>query len=309
MTALLLLLSAGCAGASPVAPDPVLPGDARGAEPIASSRAYPVRLHRPERVGDASRVTIEGRNRSRQSGVADGRTLFERVEAWEARLVATRTVLAVDARGQEVAASYRVEDARLTREGRAAPWLSPGAEIVVRRVGSTVVVDGVAATAEQREVLDILLPVRVPRVTEDDLLGSDRPREVGASWPIDAGAAARRFESEHVVLDPAGLDGRVTLLGVERVDGVECLRLGARFTAVGMTVPAAPGADVRSGQLVFDVEALYPTDGASPPRAESRAMLGEVIIDAPAPNGPPLHVEMRLDISRAARFEPLPRAP
>ncbi|MCL2648457.1 MAG: hypothetical protein FWD61_15850 [Phycisphaerales bacterium] len=118
--------------------------------------------------------------------------------------------------------------------------------------------------------------------SDDDVFGSKTPRKVGESWPINSEAAAKMLARSDVTVDPKDVTGKMTLKGVETINGGNGKR-GKALRIVGtIDVANFKSSCVPSGVNVDSVgkmqlSGLYPVD-ASPSPAELETIVDATIV-------------------------------
>ncbi len=95
----------------------------------------------------------------------------------------------------------------------------------------------------------------------DAAYGTDKPRRVGESWPVNGEAIAKCLTEavgQKAPFSKEGITGRVTLAGVKKVHGIECLELRAEVSAktvapvaIESVVASAVGGEAKSSMTVY----------------------------------------------------------
>jgi len=67
--------------------------------------------------------------------------------------------------------------------------------------------------------------------TDDKIFGTREPKSIGDSWPINIRMAAASLKDTGIVVSPDHLSGTVSLVGRERIAGIDCLSLQAEVRA------------------------------------------------------------------------------
>jgi hypothetical protein len=85
------------------------------------------------------------------------------------------------------------------------------------------------AATELALIAKLILPDH--KEPSDAIFGSDRPRRIGETWPINASAYAK-FARQRLgrSIRPADIKGTMTFSGVETINGIACLRLVEKLT-------------------------------------------------------------------------------
>jgi len=204
----------------------------------AAGKEYRVQFDRKEKAGQTSKVTVSGAHQ--QTVGMNGAPMDQKAYKYE--LTATREVQKVDADGQAVQVSLTVAQCKVIRGGKQADEVKPGAVVIVTSSGGKPRVEpkdsSVKLTDDAKAILGRAANVESAGGSGDKAFGTDKPRQIGESWPVNSKyiaeslskmlaaeiAGAGRFAAVPT-LKEKDVTGRVTLAGASRVGGVECLDL------------------------------------------------------------------------------------
>ncbi len=179
----------------------------------------------------------------------DGAAQPDQTEVSHTELDAMLRVLAVDARGRPTRSEFTVT--RLARDERA---LLEGGRVVQvttaeRGADATITVDGRPAEAPVREALDaVILLETQSALTDDDIFGSQQPRAVGATWPIDGPRASNDLRDESGIA--ATLTGESHLVRRLMSRQTDCIEVEGVMHGPVTAIPGLPpGMTLQSGTL------------------------------------------------------------
>jgi len=110
--------------------------------------------------------------------------------------------------------------------------------------------------------------------TEDDVFGTKDKKKVGDSWKINAKALAESADNDKVKIDPKNVTGKISLAGVIKAGGHECLELKGNFTVKGLKPPADFLRNLRviNSEMTGRVHSKIPVD-ASLPEVENNVVV------------------------------------
>lgn len=219
-----LLLTPACAsGPSSTAPRSGSRGRTR-----ANARSYRLVLHRPDRVGQRFRNVRTGSQLTRFK--VDGQPVPALTKELRYACDGVETILAVTRTGLARKVRYQVDHLRVTRAGKTTDLLPRGTVVLAEKLPGDLryTVDGKPLAAAARQIFISCLEVtELDNLTDDDYLGSTRPRLPGERWPVDRPKflVSMNHELKGLQLNPRPRDvsGQVTLVGLARIAGVRGL--------------------------------------------------------------------------------------
>ena len=102
--------------------------------------------------------------------------------------------------------------------------------------------------------------------TDDDAFGTDKKKQVGDSWKINAKALAESAKNDKVEIDPKNVSGKMTLTGIVKAGRHECLEIKGEFTVKGLKPPADFPRNLRvtKSEMTGRVHSKIPVDTSLP---------------------------------------------
>ena len=174
----------------------------------------------------------------------------------------------------------------------------PGAHVAVgrapRKDDATVTVDGLPASQAVRDAIDSLFSLATyAGPSDDEVFGTPAPQSIGGEWRINEQLAEKGLAASGVVVSPGTVSGTTKLVGVQSIDGVDCLELENKMTigALQSIGSLPPGSTIQSARSDISLHLLVPADDT---RAVSRSeitMTLEGTFTVPSPQGP-VHVTL-----------------
>jgi len=263
---------AACRPPPPVTEPPV----AQVVQPAPPERqTYQVKLRRPRQPGDRENIHYVAMEKQTKVTRVGPQVVGEETKARRVELEGLLTVRDVNEPGQVIASQIVVQKCTAqTSEGVRELARSGQVLEIVRGDPPTVTLDQQPVSEDDQDLFDLVLSLDPPAPpTEDEALGSSQPVQVGASWPIDAQLTAASMSRPDMVLDPARLRGQTSVLGVEDVDGRECLDVQVLVEIRGVQMAnLPPNATLLSSEMQVQMRALFPTDLVTPPVRDEAAM-------------------------------------
>jgi hypothetical protein len=243
---------------------------------------YEIRLNRPFEKGDRFRMSATGKLTNSTIVTRDDEVVRRDDLSISVELQALVEILEVDERGRPLKESLGIEFLVYGSGSTPTEALPTGEVIIAETVGERTefrLLNG-RLPAMARSALQIIVGTYTGDVPDDDLIfGSTDLQSVGASWGVNAEAFARAMRANGVVLAAGGLKGKVTLLGVEQVGGVECLRVNATVAVDGLSMTDLPdGVEQQSGSAEVLVTGLFPTDLGRVRMHDSKTVSMELVV-------------------------------
>lgn len=310
--ALLALLLSACGGGAAEAPAPTTSttsAPAEVGEGTSPDRTYTIQLHRPLSVGDQNLVAIEVEEVEQSRGVIGDRVVRAVDETVGVTLGAIRTVESVDDSGEWTRARFVIVEATLRDAEGERSFLEEGQTLIVDRGGEepTMELSNGDLTDEIRGALGRALSLQIQPESTDDIFGTPDPQPVGASWDLNLEQAARglsRGGKLRVTADQ--LAGRATLVGLEQVHGIDCLRIGAEMAASELEIPdVPPGSQLDEAELAVSFDGCFPTAASMPRVQGSHVMTARFRMIVPTEEGP-MEMAMQMRKARASVVGPMP---
>ncbi len=231
----------------------------------AADDSYAIKLHRPNKVGDHYDTHIVVEESQTQSVDSGGPAPRVQTKSSGADLTGRVEVTEIDKNGDEVGMVLTVKK---LADAQGKELLESGKEIVVKRSAADVTFTAAEGeiSDDARALLRLMFSSNNPDgPTDDDIFGSKAPHQAGDQWNIDADRAAKSLSESGTKVDVADLRGKVTLKGVENVNGVAMLRVTGEVDADNVKPPPpGPGIVTTSCSVQMHFTGLYPTDTALP---------------------------------------------
>ena len=262
---------------------------------------YKIVLSRPFKAGDQYVTNI---NVKVDESGPQGKNKFA------AELKGTVKVLAVNqTTGSATKLSLKVD--KSTKDGQ--DFLPAGTVITAEKVNhqSVYSIDGKALDKamdkdDRAEVIDAMLDVTDPdsKESDDDISGTDKPKKVGDSWPINKEALVKASVDLPFPLTTDEVKGETTLAEVKKVNGTEVMVL--KTTTTGTVAKAAMNNGLSIQDAKFDVTATgtMPTDKSMPILSTQETMSLSMTMIAPNNAG-----QFKLDLKRDRTEEREPVKP
>lgn len=304
---LALTLGLVACGSSPAPVDS--PASTRAGEEAPPEGTYRVVLTRPARMGETYREhTVHRRAFGRRVSV-NGAVIEETAEEVEVEILTAARVVEVTASGRATVIEHRIEGC-VARDANGERAIVPAGSVVrVTRVphGSqegTIELVGGTLTEEDVDLLRTVFSTSYSPRGDDAIFGSDEPRRVGETWPIDTAAAATDLNKiPSLRLREEDLGGATALRAVETIDGVPCLIVEAEIHAQNLQMEPPPeGATVESAQMVARTAGAFPTDPGIGRLRDAEEMLMEIRMRVARPDGSTALVEIRSVETESSEF-------
>lgn len=228
----------------------------------ADDTSYQIVLDRPTRVGATYDIVSTGHNVERVV-ITNGKTILEN-KTTEVRVAieASATVLAIDEHSRPAKVKLKLVSLTIATGNDETNPFPPGTELIAEADGGAkrFAVDGKAVTETIGKALSLVHAVGSTDETNDDVLGTKETKKVGDSWPVNAAFAAKSFHDSGIDANPDDVNGESKLVGVARIDGIDCLRLTSTLKMGSLEMQLPPGFKMEEGELVVNYEAAFPID-------------------------------------------------
>ncbi|MBA3699867.1 MAG: hypothetical protein H0W78_13545 [Planctomycetes bacterium] len=236
-------------------------------------------LTRRAHTGDRYQVVCDATQATRTIWTVDGSRMpaTNEVDVWH--YFAVVEVVAASALGTENQARITVNELTSMkridgRDGEKSDLLPAGTVIeAVWRDGSThFTIAGEPPAAALALVLSRLVHLESPAISLDEaIFGTDQRQQAGASWPVDAKAAAQDMTIRMKSPTKAeAISGSSKLVEVVP-DG---LKITSELTAVGVQFPLQPWMTISNSRLRFEGSGVFPIDhDRRPPRRSVLSVL------------------------------------
>jgi len=226
----------------------------------AAAKDYEIKLERRAKAGQKYRLwATESKNESSKL-TKDGKVIQERNRNTKVTLEGIVEVNKVDKEGQSSKLTFTVE--KFTNE-KGDTVLEKGEVVTAETVeGRTVykLGDKELDPTVRRQIRGILKTNTKGSLREDKVFGTTTRQQVGASWNVNAKAAA-----EGLKVDPEAIKGTVKLEEVKTFQDKECLRISAALKI--SSFPNAElltkmGYEIKDPMFQVKLSGLFPTDAS-----------------------------------------------
>lgn len=261
-----------------------------------------VRLDRPEHVNRRFRVRTRTVNQQSEELAPEGQP----PQRQEMRIVATlegeAQVVALNEDGRQQELQVTIESFTIEVDGQEQSPLPRGTVVrVVRGEPSRILIDGEDVEGQLAEILGLVLPDGPDR-DEDATFGTDVPRRVGDSWPIDPEATAAMLEAMRLEADDSAIDGTMTLASRDETT----YRVEGRLDVNSMRMPMPPNTTLESANLESRFEWKLPIDETAPVLESLTELRMNVRLGLRDAEGRRATLTARTVNQRSDEFAPLP---
>ncbi len=134
------------------------------------------------------------------------------------------------------------------------------------------------------EALEMVVSTYQADIPDDDyIFGTVKLQGLGGSWGVNRQAFADLMRSNGAHVSTDSLDGTVTLEGIEKFSGTECLRVNANVEIQDFSLIEIPdGFEMESGQARVNVSGLFPSDHQRAKLRDATSVEMEVVLKATA---------------------------
>jgi hypothetical protein len=237
-----------------------------------AARLYAVHIKRPSKLGDRTRIIADDEKNERTSAlVAGDATPRDSNRATRIHVDGTVVVLELQSDGRSpLRDEITVSEFWTSRDGGAKEVLAQaGAHVVVTRAAkkedALATVDGRPASKSVRDALDaIMILTTHAGPSDDEIFGTTAPQSIGGEWAVNGPLAEKDLSVSGIIVAPGGVSGKTKLLGVQSVNGVDCLELQNAMTigAIQSTGGLPPGSTVENASMDVALHLLLPVDQA-----------------------------------------------
>ncbi len=248
------------------------------------AEAYPVKVDRVVKVGDEYGVDGSGSSSNDLTITPDGGTAEQKQQGYKAELQGVIKVTEVNAEGAATKIECTVDNFK--RDDKS--LLDKGTVVteVIENGKQAFAVKGQAVEAPAAEALAMFLTLRKPGESgETAIFGNKDPQAVGATWPINAEAAAKDLAAQgDVKINKDDIKGTVKLASVEKINGKDYLHLEATVTADNVSQDAPQG-KITNGQIQAALKFVVAADGSGGRASESQGLAIKLTVVAQTPDG------------------------
>lgn len=282
------------------------------------AKDYDVRFARPIKVGAKYAMTADGAMLRQTTITRGGATQKQPEDGFGVHLSGTVEVLALDDIGEEAKVSIAIDKCtRITSQGEA-ELVPKGGVLIAEGKGKDTkfsLEGGGELSKEAADALDLVVSLDTnDKFTDDDLLGSPGRKKVGESWPVSSENIAKDSERVNVLVKPEDVEGSFRIDGLEKKDGVECLKMSGNMKVKNLATKADESEDdglpegfvVEGGSMDAKYAGLFPVDPSIGSLAESASITFVTQIKGGSGNEDAIKVESRVQraVEMKRRFLP-----
>jgi hypothetical protein len=240
----------------------------------AFAQDYAIKLSRPKKAGMKCHVTGRATEREEQALIVSGRTNHTE-NAYDLDFAADAEVLEVDPKGLVKKALFTLETClKTSKQGR--EQLFPKGTVIVAssQEGKTVLStkDGQPIPPAESKVLSAVISVHNEGPDDDEIFGTAARQKVGSSWPVNTDVALRDLEKKMPGMTLSAGKGSTRLVGITKVDGIDCLDLSAELRMQVSPQNPPPGLKIIQNELTAKIAGAFPVDTSRQPLTENMEM-------------------------------------
>jgi len=256
---------------------------------------YEIRLSQrtKSKVGEEYRMAMVAEESMKETDSAEGKVYFEDVKKTSVDFEMSVKVLELDKDGELSKISMTVDKCMVKKETEEKSPLARGTVVIrtTKDKEDVFEIDGKPVIPEAAEVLKWAAGSSKDSPNdEDDCWGAKDRKKVGDRWAIDAEASARVFTRHGFPCSPKEVAGTVTLAGVLKVEGVDCLDIQGEVTISRFNPPPhmkPKGYRVEKAMLVLRYDLKVPVDVTKPVVGDiSNWIITDILKPDPKRDGP-----------------------
>jgi hypothetical protein len=249
---------------------------------LAQAEDLEIRLTRPMKQGDKYWLMAKGERADFSVMTKDGVVVREDELTIQIELQAILEILQVDDAGRPLKEVLNIQYFVYGLGGELTEAMATGAKIYAETVGLTTefsLADGpLPALAEA--ALEIVVSTYRGDVPDEDLIfGTVKYQQIGNSWPINAEAFSYALRSSDMQVNQETLTGTATLVGAEKFQEHDCLRVEAQVEVGDFVMTGLPpGVEFKEGKAEISVSGLFPTDLRLPKLQDRTSVKMEMVL-------------------------------
>jgi hypothetical protein len=248
----------------------------------AAAEDIEIRLTRPMKKGDKYWLMAKGTRVDHSVMSKDGQVVREDELTIRIELQAILEILEVDDAGRPLKEVLNIQYFVYGLGGELTEAMATGAKIYAETVGfeTKFSLSGGPIPALAEAALDIVVSTYRGDVPDEDLIfGTVKYQQVGNSWPINAEAFSYAMRSSDMEVNRQTLQGATTLVGPEKLQDYDCLRIDAKVTIGDFVMTdLPPGVEFEQGQAEISVSGLFPTDLELPKLQDRTSVKMEMVL-------------------------------
>jgi len=256
---------------------------------------YTVHIKRPSKVGDRTRIIADDEKNERTSALVAGDTTpRDSNRATRIHVDGTVVVLELQSDGRSpLRDEITVSEFWASRDDGSKEVLAQaGAHVVVTRAAkkddALATVDGRPASKSVRDALDAIINLTTHTgPSDDEIFGTTTPQSIGGEWAVNGPLAEKDLSVSGIIVSPGGITGRTKLVGVQSINGVDCLELENTMTigAIQSTGGLPPGSTVQNARMDVALHLLLPVDQARLDVQSDMTLTMKGTFTVPSPKG------------------------
>jgi len=224
----------------------------------ALAQDYEIRLHRPDKVGQKYRQSATGSEKLTLVVSLDGEVVERKSEDMTVEFESEVTVLQVDKDGQATKESHSVIKCEVVRNGAREALLAPGLILTATADDNETKFEaqGGRVAPEVAEALQLVISIEKDAGNDDDAIGTRERKKIGESWHVNPEAVAQDLRRQKVEVTKQSVSGTVTLAGLVKVGGIDCLDVRGTMTLKDIRPPLEEGfrVDNSDARITFSMK-------------------------------------------------------
>jgi len=268
------------------------------------AQEYRIRLSQADKVGHKYTISSTARGKVSNKIDAPGLNIPPQEQAFTFGLDGTVEVKAVDEKsGQPTKLACTV--AKCVRDNQ--PLADAGTMMTAENIGGKTEVSapGKQFDPQTAEALGRILQTHKPgEPSEDDaIFGTDKPRKVGDSWPVNSDAAAQSFSKQGLPVTKDQIKGTVKLVDVKTVEGKQYLHVEAEFNIDNLHGQVNQQT-IDSGTFTGHMSGMVPAEEGNDPLNQASSIAMTLHVKGTAPNGQEIKVETSMKEDLKVDYSP-----
>jgi hypothetical protein len=249
---------------------------------LAQTEDHEIRLTRPMKKGDKYWLMAKGTRTDFSVMTKEGEVVREDELTIRIELQAILEILEVDDAGRPLKEVLNIQYFVYGLGGELTEAMATGAKIYAETVGLatefSLSAGPLPALAEA--ALEIVVSTYRGDVPDEDLIfGTVKYQQLGNSWPINAEAFSYAMRSADMQVNRETLQGETTLVGAEKLQEHDCLRVEAKVEIPDFVMTGLPpGVEFKQGKAEISVSGLFPTDLRLPKLQDRTSVEMEMVL-------------------------------
>lgn len=194
---------------------------------LSHADGYPIRFHRPAKVGNRQHHTIKVNEENRMMTMVGKNPVQTEEEKYALSLEADVEVLEL-VNEKESKIKITVTRIECMRNAQPHPVIPVKSTFIAERKADETFfssLDGKPLSEEAQKVCRMAFSISDGESSEDKAFGTNERKQVGDRWPVNAASATAELRRVGLRVDPVDVKGTVKLDGVVQDHGTECLRI------------------------------------------------------------------------------------